>query len=449
MKPGTWPVLAVAFVALIGLLAFTGFWVLQQAQRISGEVSTLHSNYQETERILARVRTDVHASGVLVRDYLLDRSELTAEKYRADLREMRDALPGELQKLKILLGKDDYRTLDGLTRALEGYWDVLDPLFEWTPAQKFALSSHFLRREVFPRREAVLDIAKEIRALNQLNLETQQREIARKESELPVYGRRMLLATILLGLAIAGGTLYRILKLEHRTEVARDRAEQAGRELRRLSQQLVKAQEQERKAIARELHDEVGQMLTAQRMELRNLRELRHGSEEAFAARLEDTARLSEEALRSVRDIAMGLRPSMLDDLGLGPAVEWQARDFSRRYGVPVTVDLEGPLEQLPDAHRTCIYRMVQEALTNSARHAQPTEIRIAVHGNPDRVHILVQDDGRGFDPGKSRASGLGLIGMEERVRELNGAISVLSQEGKGTTINAEIPLDLEAAAHA
>lgn len=449
MKLGTWPILAIAFVALIGLLALTGFWVLQQAERISGEVSSLHNDYQETERILARVRTDVHASGVLVRDYLLDRSELTAEKYRSELRVMRDELPGELQKLKGLLGRDDHQRLEGLTRALEGYWEVLDPLFEWTPAQKFALSSHFLRREVFPRREAVLDIAKEIRALNQSSLETQQREIARKESELPVYGRRMLLATMMLGLGIAGGTLYRILRLELRTEAERDRAEQAGRELRRLSQQLVKAQEQERKAIARELHDEVGQMLTAQRMELRNLRELRHGPEEAFAARLEDTARLSEEALRAVRDIAMGLRPSMLDDLGLGPAIEWQARDFSRRYGVPVTVDLEGPLEQLPDAHRTCIYRMVQEALTNSARHAQPTEIRIAVHGNADRLHILVQDDGRGFDPGKSRARGLGLIGMEERVRELNGSISVLSQQGKGTTITAEIPLTLEAAANA
>lgn len=449
MTVRTWPILAVTFFTLIALLAFAGFGVLQQADRISREVSSLHRTYQETERALARIRIDVHLSDVLVRDYLLDRSELTAETYKSELLSIRSAIPGELDNLRSLLGEGERQRLDRLGKALEHYWEVLDPLFEWTPGQKLALSSRFLRSEVLPRREAVLDIAREIRELNQASIEAQRRQIERAESELPVYGRRVLLATILLGAIVATVGLFGILRLERRAQAEKERAEQVGRELRRLSQELVKAQEQERKTIARELHDEVGQMLTAQRMELRNLRALRDGPEEAFLARLEDTARLSEEALRAVRSLAMGLRPSMLDDLGLGPAVEWQAREFSRRYGVPVSVNLEGPIEQLPDAYRTCVYRIVQEALTNSARHAHASEIRIAVHGNTNRLNILVQDDGSGFDPGQSRTRGHGLIGMEERVKELGGRIEVLSQEGKGTTISAELPLESEAAAHA
>lgn len=449
MTVRTWPILAVTFFTLIALLAFAGFGVLQQADRISREVSSLNQGYQDTERILSRIRIDVHLSDVLVRDYLLDRSELTAETYRAELLSIRSAIPGELQELRGLLNPAEQQRLDKLGKALEHYWDVLDPLFEWTPGQKLALSTRFLRTEVLPRREAVLDITREIRDLNQSSLDKQRRDIERKEAELPIYGRRVLMATIILGALVAIVSLFGILRLERRAQAEKDRAEETGRELRRLSQELVRAQELERKAIARELHDEVGQMLTAQRMELRNLRALRAAPEQEFLEHLEDTARLSEEALKVVRNIAMGLRPSMLDDLGLAPAVEWQAREFSRRYGVPVVVNLEGPLEQLPDAHRTCVYRIVQEALTNSARHAHASEIRIAVHGSAGRLQILVQDDGSGFEPGTSRTRGHGLIGMEERVKELGGHIEVLSQEGKGTTISAELPVEAEAVAHA
>ncbi len=258
---------------------------------------------------------------------------------------------------------------------------------------------------------------------------------------MPRFVFRTLAMTVLIGLVVAGGSVYRIMRLESRAEAERARIETAESELRRLSQQLVRAQEEERRAISRELHDEVGQMLTAQRMELRNLQQLCEGCHSEALVRLEETAQTSEQALRTVRDIAMGLRPSMLDDLGLAPAIEWQARDFSRRYGIPVSVQLDGDLDQLPDAHRTCVYRVIQEALTNCARHAQAGEVRIAVHGRGDRLTITVQDDGVGFDPSASRSRGLGLIGIEERVKELGGTATVFSQRGKGTTIAVDIPL--------
>ncbi len=446
MRLRTWPLLAIAFGTLIVLIALSGLSALQSAQRIFRETSTLHRRYQEGERILNQVRVEIHLSGVLVRDFLLDRSNLTAEKYRAQLLEIRSAVPQQLKALEDVLSGADRAMLRTLQTELDGYWDSLDPLFEWTPDQKLAYSSVFLRREVLPRRDAALQMARELRDLNRANLDRQRREVAQKETELPLYIGRLLTITLLLGLVVAAGSIYRISRLEQRSEGQRKRAEAAERELRSLSQQLVKAHEEERRAISRELHDEVGQMLTAQRMEIRNLRQLRTAPEDQFLAHLEATAQLSEEALRAVRSLAMGLRPSMLDDLGLGPAVEWQAREFSRRFGVPVTVQLEGPLDSLPDQHRTCVYRVVQEALTNCARHAHAKEIRISVHGAEDGLSMTIQDDGVGFSATECRGRGLGLIGIEERVRELGGRFVVFSHAGKGTVLSAEFPLARKAA---
>jgi signal transduction histidine kinase len=141
----------------------------------------------------------------------------------------------------------------------------------------------------------------------------------------------------------------------------------------------------------------------------------------------------------------MGLRPSMLDDLGLGSAVQWQARQFSKHTGVPVNVQIEGPLAQLPDRHRTCVYRLVQEALTNCGRHAKAGTIGISIHSLGDRLMVEVRDDGVGFDPSSVRGRGLGLLGMQERVKELGGNIVLKSQPGKGTSLVAAIPLQEEA----
>ena len=147
-----------------------------------------------------------------------------------------------------------------------------------------------------------------------------------------------------------------------------------------------------------------------------------------------------------MRNLAAGLRPSILDDLGLGPALEWQAREFSRRTGIPVEVQRSGLLPELPDRHRTCLYRVVQEALTNCARHAEAHEIRIALETEADHLSLTVQDDGRGLGgqaplDHANGATGLGLMGIEERVRELGGTLAIRSQAGKGTLLNASIPL--------
>jgi signal transduction histidine kinase len=236
--------------------------------------------------------------------------------------------------------------------------------------------------------------------------------------------------------------------LEKKSLEERQRTEAAEQELRRLSRQLVQAQEEERKSISRELHDEVGQMLTALRMELRSMQDLRTAPEREFNEHVGGAKFLAEQSLRALRDMAMGLRPSMLDDLGLGSAIQWQARQFSKRTGIPVNVRIDALPSSLPERHRTCVYRVVQEALTNCARHSKARTIQVRVVHDERRLTVSVKDDGVGFDPASVRGRGLGLIGMQERVLELGGELSLVSQPGKGTALSARIPLEQEAVLH-
>jgi signal transduction histidine kinase len=175
-------------------------------------------------------------------------------------------------------------------------------------------------------------------------------------------------------------------------------------------------------------------------MELSDLARFHSAPEEAFAARIKESRILLEQTLQAVRDLAMGLRPSMLDDIGLGAALEWQAREFARRYDIPVNVSLEAPLGALTDTQKTSIYRVVQEALTNCARHAHARSIGIHLKQAGEALELAVADDGIGMQP-DGRRDGLGLIGIQERIRELGGVFSILSLPHQGTTLAVSIPL--------
>jgi signal transduction histidine kinase len=136
----------------------------------------------------------------------------------------------------------------------------------------------------------------------------------------------------------------------------------------------------------------------------------------------------------------MGLRPAMLDLLGLGPALEWQTREYSRRYKTPIQLDVAGDLRDLPDPHRTYLYRIVQEGLTNCARHAHAKNIRVSLKDANGQLAVTVEDDGVGFDQHGGVSYGLGLLGITERVRELCGNIAIQSEPGKGTRLEVMLP---------
>ena len=194
-----------------------------------------------------------------MRDYLLDVARERAPEYREQLAEFRRTSVATLEELRPLVGRDDQ--ISSLQTKLDEYWETFDPLFDWTPTEKIVRSATFLRREVVPRREAVLSIAQGIEELNNANLAAQSAEVASRHTALRNDLRRLTWQTVLLGLAVALVVVFRLRFLERRS----DEAEQ---QMRELSQQLVNTQEEERKSLSRELHDHVAQVLTGLRMEL-------------------------------------------------------------------------------------------------------------------------------------------------------------------------------------
>jgi signal transduction histidine kinase len=253
--------------------------------------------------------------------------------------------------------------------------------------------------------------------------------------------RRTIFLVFLAGFVVACASILRIAWLERRSLEQQQEAERTGEELRQLSVQLRHAQEDERKTIARELHDEVGQKLTALRLELGGLERLRVDQKQ-FAERVADMKSLAEQSLRVTRDIAAGLHPSLLDDLGLGPALQKQARQFANVTGTPVEVQLAGELEDLPERHRIYVYRIVQESLTNCAKHARASRIAIQLRGDGHELDLSIEDNGIGFQPERMTYKGLGLVGIEERVRELKGTVAIDSKPGAGTRLYVRLPLN-------
>jgi signal transduction histidine kinase len=442
------PVLLVVFGMLIGLIAVSGLGALHRVRETYRAVSTLNDRYRRTDQALNSISSGIYMVGLLTRDYLLDPSNAHAAEYRSQLVYERTAMEQEFRELSSAIRDQDKPQLERLKTEVEGYWDALGPLFEWTPQEKSAHSSGFLRREVLPRRRSALRITSEVSKLTEANLAQQRAEVDRSQGDMSGFIVRMLAITVLLGLGIAAVTVVRMTKLERHTDEQRLRTEEAEQELRRLSRQLVQAQEEERKSISRELHDEVGQMLTALRMELRSLQDLRTAPEAQFNDHIDAAKRLGEQSLRALRDMAMGLRPSMLDDLGLGSALQWQARQFAKQNGIPVNVQIGLMPAWLPETHRICIYRIVQEALTNCARHARAKRIDILIDGEPDGISVSVRDDGVGFHLTKVRGRGLGLLGMQERVMELGGDLVISSRIREGTVLSAKLPLAREVVTH-
>jgi len=245
-------------------------------------------------------------------------------------------------------------------------------------------------------------------------------------------------------LLLAAGCLLYIIRIERQNRSRYQEVLKARGALEQLSARLVDAQETERRTISRELHDQVGQTLNALLVEAANLAKRIQADDAVSLRYLDNIRKFADSSVNSIRDIALLLRPSMLDDLGLMPALEWQAREVSRRSGVNIKVIAENVSDSLPDEMRTGIYRVVQEALQNVFRHSRAKSAVVMVRQDDGALSLSVEDDGSGFDPEKTR--GLGMLGMEERVRQLGGRFEVQSAPGKGTVLKVKLPIAVGAA---
>ena len=428
--------LAGGFAILVLLIFITGLGVVSRATLLFSEVSTINTEFRQLSLDLERLRSDVFLAGSYARDQLFDADSDSIEDRRNRFLKSRSTVETRLIAISQNVAPEQRTEFDELRMEIEAYWKVAEPVFTHVDGEARSVRS----LQLTLRRNSVLAIVGTIGSINEGAVEQRQHEIETAQNDLIQYTRRMTLVSSLLGLIVAGAAGYGNHLLQKQADQQRRRTERAEQELRSLSSQLVHAQEQERRTISRELHDEVGQTLTGLGIELANLEHLRDGPPSEYRSHLADAKRLTEETLRTVRNIAMGLRPSMLDDSGIVPAVRWQASELSKRTGTPVELQIEGDFDGLGDEGRTCLYRVVQEALTNCARHAQATTIQITMERRNGSVCLSIRDDGIGFDTGRAR-TGLGLVGIEERVKKLGGSLAVSSWPNRGTLLSVEIPL--------
>src|SRR5581483_2062486 len=323
------------------------------------------------------------------------------------------------------LDSEEATPFQDLRSQIEAYWKVLDRTLAWTGEERSKFRDAFFYQELVPRRTSMLKIADRIEALNEEALRSGNVKVDDLFGRLQLGLLAMIGITLLVGAFLAAFTIFHILQLEN--EVKRRLAESvhARASLQELSARLVRAQEEERRALSRELHDEVGQAFSAVLMETENLLDLAATPE--VRSHLESIRAVAGKGITEIRNMALLLRPSMLDDFGLLPALEWQAREIGKRTGLRIQVASEIAGE-LPEEHKTCVYRVVQEALNNCAQHAQASAVQVTVRQTTGHILVTVQDDGSGFDP--ERVRGLGLLGMEERARHLGGTFRVDSRAG-------------------
>lgn len=209
--------------------------------------------------------------------------------------------------------------------------------------------------------------------------------------------------------------------------------------LAELSARLLSVQEDERGRLARELHDEFGQRLTAIKLNVHAIGRNPQAAE--VAQRVTDCLALLDDTLAAVRERALNLRPALLDDMGLGAALEWYCRRQEERADVCIVLDGAEQLGALPDVLATTAYRLVQESVSNALRHSGCATISVRLERQPDHLQLVVTDDGKGFELDAERGGGFGLLAMRERIALVGGGFSLHSASGQGTRVSASLPL--------
>jgi signal transduction histidine kinase len=428
-KP-SWLILSLGFGGLLICIVAAAVGTLVAFQRDRNTETQSRKAFLERLSALDQIRAQIYLSGTYVRDFLLSPDADTAKVQAAHLAMLEHQTHSALDAYERDLEPEEREPFLTLRNEIDAYWRVLDATVGWSPQERDRLRFPFFFRELVPRRTAMLQIADRIASVDEHGLTRLEVRSAASADSL----RRSLMltfaGTLIGGLVLALLTTGFTLRLERELDLRRA-------DLQELSTLLLRAQENERRALARELHDEVGQFLSAILMET-------EGAECADQAadireHLDSIKTLAEKTVNQVRDLALLLRPSMLDDLGLAPALNWHARETSKRTGLNVMVSADDTINSLPDEHRTCIYRLVQEAVNNAVRHAKARTVEVAVRREDQMVNVTVQDDGAGFDTRFMR--GLGLLGMEERVRRLGGRLKISSQPGRGTMVHAGLPV--------
>jgi signal transduction histidine kinase len=434
--------LVLGFGLTLGLWLFAGYQFTRRISEVQRDVVDINRRYMRAQERLATVRTQVLLGSVLVRDALLDPDPRTIDEYRHRFETAYDSADQAIRRYVPVIGDSpiERERVHQLRTEIDSFRTTMLDVLSSDNSHWATEARNLLRSRINPRRDMVIQISEDVQSLNRSAFVQQQ------NASTEMYGMTQgriwgeLGLAVLVSLAIAMFASLGAGRLEKRLRIQLDRNEQNNLDLQRLSAEIVRVQEEERRLIARELHDEVGQVLTAIKVELASAQHAIEGA--GGSPILLDNARsIADGALHTVRNLSHLLHPALLDDLGLPAAADRYLQEFGRRHGLQVELLEDGMDERLSPAIESAAYRVIQEALTNVAKHAQASSCRVRLHRTPSTVCVTVEDDGIGFALNQSeRRTGLGLIGIRERVSQLNGSIRLDSAPGRGAHLTVELP---------
>jgi signal transduction histidine kinase len=434
-------VLLVGFGGLLALLLVAGGEALSALRQLHAAEQIARQNFLSRNRYLLEFRSTLDVYGNRIDEYFLSYNPDVQVSAAGDFAALARRIDKGLRAYPANRQPEEQALLDAMRKTLAEQEASLNKALSEDHRGDPEQMNRMLYKEVMPRNRQLITAVENVEVWNQHQLDAAGEMLLETFGHFQTHLTRLLLIILGSGLLLSAGSIVYIIRQDQ--EARRRYAElmESRNALAQLPSSLLDAQETERRSISRELHDEVGQSLGALLVDVGRLKAAIPTDNTAVHEQLAQIKETAESTVNAVRNIALLLRPSMLDDLGLVAAIEWQAREISRRSDMEVEVEAPagvGIAENLSEDYKICIYRVAQEALNNAARHSGGHRAWVKLEQTADHIAISVRDDGRGFDTRKTR--GLGLLGMEERVRRLGGKLDITSHPGGGTVLRAELP---------
>jgi signal transduction histidine kinase len=431
--------LLVAFSWLLILLIGAGTDALFSVRRLDRASQEVSQRFTAHNRALGIIVVSVRVYDDQLERFLLQDQIQESAPAPGDITTKIAAVRTALVNFPPDRDPEEQLLLAAMLQQLEEQETSCAVVLTWRSDLRQQRAYQFIGQQLIPWRTRIFELTAQVSSLDEHKLALENLAVAERfqalESRLVWLVSLALIAGVLMSLVCG----WYILRLERQARQRYQALARSRLDLEGLSARLVEAQEEERRSISRELHDEVGQSLGALLVEIGQLGKLIAPDDRVTQTQITQIKSVAETAVKSIRDIALLLRPPMLDDLGLVPALEWQAREISRRSDMEVEVQSQNVSENLGDETKVTVYRLVQEALNNAATHAGAKNAKVTIAQNSDQITVEIIDDGHGFDPERQR--GMGILGMEERVRRLGGTLTIDSAPGKGAKVKAELPL--------
>lgn len=436
--------LALGVFVTLALGVYTGYTFTRRFADAEQQAADVATRYLRAQELLTSVRTQMLVASVIVRDALLDPTPGQSETYRNRILQSHAAIQAALDEyVPVVRPEAEFvelaRLREGVGELRASALEVLDRHDRVDAVGRRQL----LDQLVVPRREAAIRISEEVQALNREAFVAQQVALARVHRSAAMEG----VTRLGWAFAVAAAALLLVgvyaARLERRLLAENRRSAGLSRQLQAATMHLMHAQEHERRTIARELHDEVGQVLTTVKVELGLARRAVETGREPGEA-LSEAQAITSRAIQTVRDISQLLHPAALDDLGLAAAIEALVRGLERRQVIQVSCRVRGLRGRLAPEVEAAAYRIVQEAITNVARHSRASACSVELTCSPSSLVLEITDNGVGFSvqiDESAEPAGLGLIGIRERVAELGGRLELASAPGRGVRLVAELPL--------